>query len=149
MTNKCLRFSGLALATALCAAQSLRAQTASPDTTPAAVVQRFVDGANTRSLDAMIATLAPDVAFRGLPGDTPLAIGRDSVRAFYARMFTGLPAGFTVHIASRTVDGSFVIDVERFSDAAGWSNRQATWIYQVTGGLIQHAWVLRQPRPPR
>lgn len=124
----------------------LRAQRLTSDTLPSAVVQRFVDGANARDLEKMIATLAPGVVFHALPGGEAIATSRDSVRAFYASMFSRLPAGFTVHIGSRIADGTFVVDFEQFADSAGAPQGQATWIYQVTGGQIQHAWALRQPQ---
>lgn len=122
----------------------LAAQHAATDTTPAAVVQRFVDGANARDIAAMVATLAEDVVFASLPTAQPFAIGRDSVEAFYARRFTRTPTDFTVTIASRIVDGAYVVDFEKFT-RSGKAQGQATWVYLVRGGRIQQAWSMRQP----
>jgi hypothetical protein len=40
-------------------------------------------------------------------------------------------------------DGAFVVDREHFTDAGAQRRDHATWIYQVSGGLIRRAWVLR------
>jgi hypothetical protein len=135
--------------TSVAGVMPLRAQRPTNDTIPAAVVQRFVDAANARDLGAMVSTLAEGVVFGALPGAESIATGRDSVRAYYARLFARLPAGFTVRVTSRIADGSFVVDFEQFTDSAGSPNGQATWIYYVGGGQIQHAWSLRQPRTLR
>jgi hypothetical protein len=74
-----------------------------------------------------------------------MAVGRDSVRIHYERLFARLPNELRVHVASRIADGMFIVDFEQFTGAAGSMTTQATWIYHVTGGLIQNAWVLRQP----
>jgi len=124
----------------------LPAQQPTLDTLPAAVVQRFVDAANAANVSMMMSAVAPEAAFVSLPGDRPLATGRDSVRAMYQRMFAGLPAGFRVTVESRMADGAFIVDHEHFQDAGGVSQGHATWIYHVVGGLIRRAWVLRQPR---
>ena len=121
------------------------AQATALDTLPAAVVQRFVDAANARQLDAMMATVAEGAVFGELPDDGHSLNGRDSVRAQYARMLSSLPTGYMVRVVSRIVDGAFVTDLELFAKPDGSPDGQATWIYYVTGGQIQHAWSLRQP----
>ena len=130
-------------------ASPAQSQGAPRDTLPAAVVQRFVDGANARSLDAMMATVAAQAVFGALPDNGKNTVGRDSVRAQYARVLSRLPAGYTVTVASRIVDGAFVTDFELFSNADGTPAGRATWVYYVAGGQIQRAWVLRPPRPPQ
>ncbi len=132
-------------------AAPMHAQTAMPDTAPAAVVQRFVDAANARNLDNMMATVASQAIFGSLPDNGMAATGRDSVRAQYARILGRLPAGYTIKVASRIADGAFVTDLEHFANADGTPAGRATWVYHVTGGQIQRAWVLRQSgaaRPP-
>jgi hypothetical protein len=131
----------------LAGASPLFSQAASVDTTPVAVVQRFVDGANARDLEAMIATVAPDAVFAPLPGGPPLAVGRDSVRALYRRILSTLPATSRVTVESRMSDGPFVVDREHFTDPGAQRRDHATWIYQVSGGLIRRAWVLRGQKP--
>jgi hypothetical protein len=114
------------------------------DTTPVAVVQRFVDGANARDLTVMMSTVAPEAVFAPLPEGEPLAVGRDSVQAFYRRVLSSLPATLRVTVESRMSDGTFVVDREHFTDAGAQRRDHATWIYQVSGGLIRRAWVLRE-----
>ena len=65
---------------------------AAVDTTPVGVVQRFVNGANARDLALMMSAVAPDAVFAPLPDGAPLAVGRDSVQAFYRRVLSSLPA---------------------------------------------------------
>jgi len=128
----------------LVTASPLAAQVpAATDTTPVGVVQRFVDGANARDLFLMMSVIAPDAVFASLPEGEPLAIGRDSVRAFYRRVLSTLPATFRVTVETRLTDGAFVVDREYFSNPGARRRDHATWIYQVSGGLIRRAWVLR------
>ena len=131
----------------LASASPLLSQAAPVDTTPAAVVQRFVEGANARDLARMMSTVAPEAVFAPLPGGEPLAVGRDSVQAFYRRVLSTLPATLRVMIESRMSDGAFVVDREHFTGAGPQRRDHATWIYQVSGGLIRRAWVLREQNP--
>jgi hypothetical protein len=108
------------------------------------VVQRFVDGANARQLDRMMATVAPEAVFGSLPDNGMAMTGRDTVRQHYARVLGRLPAGYTIRIVSRIADGAYVTDLELFANADGTPAGRATWVYYVTGGQIQRAWVLRQ-----
>jgi hypothetical protein len=133
----------------LASASPLLSQAAPVDTTPVAVVQRFVDGANARDLALMMSTVAPAAVFAPLPGGEPLAVGRDSVQAFYRRVLSTLPATLRVMVESRMSDGAFVVDREHFTGAGAQRRDHATWIYQVSGGLIQRAWVLREQDPTR
>lgn len=128
----------------LAGASPLASQALAPlDTTPVGVVQRFVDGANARDLPLMMSAVAPDAVFAPLPDGEPLAIGRDSVRAFYRRVLATLPATSRVTVETRMSDGPFVVDREHFTDPGAQRRDHATWIYQVSGGLIRRAWVLR------
>jgi hypothetical protein len=113
------------------------------DTTPVGVVQRFVDGANARNLAFMMSAVAPDAVFASLPDGAPLAVGRDSVQAFYRRVLATLPATLRVTVETRISDGAFVVDREHFTGPGTERRDHATWIYQVNGGLIRRAWVLR------
>lgn len=134
----------LALLGLLAGAPPLLAQAPPADTTPVAVVQRFVDGANARDLELMMSVVAPEAVFARLPEGQPLlAAGRDSIQAFYQRSLATVPATFRVTVESRMSDGNFVVDREHFTDPGGGRRDHATWIYQVTGGLIRRAWVLR------
>jgi len=128
----------------LATASPLASQAPAPaDTTPVGVVQRFVDGANARNLALMMSAVAPDAVFAPLPDGTPLAVGRDSVQAFYRRVLATLPATLRVTVETRISDGAFVVDREHFTAPGAERRDHATWIYQVNGGLIRRAWVLR------
>jgi hypothetical protein len=144
-----MRFHVSALLGLAMAAPPLLAQTVGADTMPAAVVQRFVDAANAADVDVMMTTVAPEAVFALLPSGPPLASGRDSVRAFYERMFARRAGVLSVQVESRIADGAFIVDHEHFQDSAGRSQGHATWIYQVAGGLIRYAWVLRQQQGGR
>ena len=132
-----------------CCAPTIQAQAPVTDTLPAAVVQRFVDGANARQLDSMMSCVAPSAVFGSLPENEVAMTGRDSVRAHYARVLGRLPAGHSIRVASRIADGAFVTDLELFANADGTPAGRATWVYYVAGGQIQRAWALRRPRSPR
>jgi hypothetical protein len=129
----------------LASASPLLSQVAPVDTMPVAVVQRFVDGANLRDLPLMMSTVAPEAVFAPLPDGAPLAVGRDSVEALYRRLLSTNPASFRVTVESRLSDGAFVVDHEHFTESGARERGHATWIYQVSGGLIRRAWVLREP----
>lgn len=127
------------------AASQAGAQQATADTAPGAVVQRFVDAANVRDLDGMMATVAAEAVFAVLPSGAILASGRDSIRAFYDARLAPLDAGVTVEVVRRISNGEFVVDQEEFRERGRRSARgQVTWAYLVTGGLIRHAWRLKR-----
>jgi hypothetical protein len=48
-----------------------------------------------------------------------------------------------ITVETRISDGAFVVDREHFTDPGAERRDHATWIYQVNGGLIRRAWVLR------
>ena len=116
---------------------------ATVDTTPVGVVQRFVDGANARNLALMMSAVAPGAVFEQLSDGAPLAVGRDSVEAFYRRVLATLPATLRITVETRISDGAFVVDREHFTNPGAGRRDHATWIYQVNGGLIRRAWALR------
>jgi uncharacterized protein (TIGR02246 family) len=124
-----------------------RGGAAVPDTVPAAVVQRFVDAANARDVEAMAALLAPEAVFARFPGGGTMVEGRDGIRAMYAQMLPSLPEGFRITVSPRIIEGEIVIDQEHFTPAEPGQDR-ATWIYQVRGGLIQRAWVVQGAPSP-
>ena len=131
-----------ALASPIRAQQPVPAPAEAPsDTMPAAVVQRFVDAANARDAAAMAALVAPQAVFARFPGGQTLTQGRDSIHAFYARLLPPLPPGFRITVEPRIVEGNLVVDQEHFAGMTDGRD-QATWMYQVHGGLIQRAWVL-------
>jgi hypothetical protein len=128
-----MRVHEIALLGLLASASPLRSQAAPVDTTPVAVVQRFVDGANARDLALMMSTVAPEAVFAPLPGGEPLAVGRDSVQAFYRRVLSTLPATSRVTVESRMSDGTFVVDREHFTDPGAQRRDHATWTVSLCG----------------
>ena len=139
-----MRIHEITLLGLLASASPLASQApAALDTTPVGVVQRFVDGANARDLSLMMSAVAPDAVFAPLPDGVPLAVGRDSIQAFYRRVLSTLPAALRVTVETRLSYGAFVVDREHFTDPGAQRRDHATWIYQVSGGLIRRAWVLR------
>jgi hypothetical protein len=136
----------------LSVAGSARAQRDTPtsrDTTPATVVQRFVDAANARNATAMAALVTPDAVFASFPDGRVIAQNRDSVQAYYSRLLGSLPRAFRITVQPRVVEGQMVIDQEHFTGMPG-ERSQATWMYLVRGGLIQRAWVIDgRPTPAR
>jgi hypothetical protein len=139
------------MAGALCAlagsasAQQTTTDTAVTDTAPAAVVQRFVDAANARDLAALTALVAPDAVFLRMLDGRVLAEGRDGIRDFYAPRLRELSPAYRIAIVSRIVEGPLVVDQEQFTGTPA-EQGQATWMYEVRGGLIQRAWALGRRR---
>ncbi len=113
----------------------------SSETTPEAVVQRFVDAANARNANAMAALVAPDAVFARFPGGQVIAQNRDSIQAHYSRKLESLPPDFRITVQPRIVEGQIVIDQEHFTGMPA-ERSQATWMYLVCGGLIRRAWAL-------
>ena len=126
-------------------AQQTPRDAAVADTAPAAVVQRFVDAANARDLAALTALVAPEAVFLRLLDGRVLARSRDSIRAFYAPRLRELSPAYRIAIVSRIVEGPLVIDQEQFSGTPA-EQGQATWMYEVRGGVIQRAWALGRRR---
>lgn len=117
-------------------------QPATPtDTMPANVVQRFVDAANARDGKAMAALVAEDAVFARFPEGQVIVASRDSIEAHYARQLQSAPPGFRITVAPRIVEGQIVIDQEHFAGMPS-GRTQATWMYEVRGGLIHRAWVV-------
>jgi uncharacterized protein (TIGR02246 family) len=130
------------------ASQAMPALTEAPtDTMPAAVVQRFVDAANARDAAAMAKLVAPEAVFATFPEARTLVQGRDSIRAYYVRQLRAVPPAFRITVHPRIVEGSLVVDQEHFAGMPE-GRQQATWMYEVQGGLIRRAWGLdRRPAP--
>jgi uncharacterized protein (TIGR02246 family) len=119
---------------------------AASDTMPAAVVQRFVDAANARDAEAMAALVAPDAVFARYPDGRVIARGRDAIRAYYAPRLAARSSDYRITVGQRIVEHHLVIDQEQFTGLPT-EQGQATWMYEVHGGLIHRAWVLDGRRP--
>ena len=66
---------------------------------------------------------------------------RSSIRAFHARQFPLLSPGSRIPVQPRIIEGNLVVDQEHIAGTTD-ERGQATWMYQVQGGLIHRAWVL-------
>jgi uncharacterized protein (TIGR02246 family) len=116
---------------------------ARPDTLPVVVAQKQIDAFNRRDIDAFMAVYAPDAVVMEFPSGTVLWKGAAAIRAHYAAMLRELPADFPpVRIEPRIIDGSFVIENERWEARPGERN-QAIWMYQIRAGLIRRVWTVR------
>jgi hypothetical protein len=103
---------------------------------PEAVVQRQLDAYNTRDLDALLATYAPDARQYELPAKL-LASGSEEIRARLAPRLQ--EPNLHAHLIQRTVMGNIVIDYEtvsrNFPEGPGKVDLVA--IYDVVDGKIQ------------
>jgi uncharacterized protein (TIGR02246 family) len=113
------------------------------DTLPVRVAERQVEAFNRRDLDGFMALYADDAVVAEFPSGTVLWRGKAAIRERYAAMFRTLPRDFPpVRVQPRIVDGAFVIDYEAWDAKPGEPNH-AIWMYEVRGGLIRRAWIVR------
>lgn len=105
------------------------------------VVQRQLEAYNAHDIDAFLATYADDVKMYQHP-DTLVTSGLEQARETYTRLFTSQP---NIHaaIASRIVQGDYVIDHEVVTGFPGGREFRAVAIYQVKNGKIQNVWFLQ------
>lgn len=104
------------------------------------VVDQQIDAYNRRDIDGFVACYA--VTARVVqPDGSPLASGRDEIRARYAELFEQSP-DLRAAISNRIEVGSVVIDEERvtgFVLPGMPSEIHAAVVYRVADGLIQEA----------
>lgn len=105
-------------------------------TSPEAVVQRQLDAYNTRDLDALLATYAPDARQYVYP-DTLVATGHDAIRTRMAPRFT--EPNLHARLLQRAVMGNLVIDHEEVTRTfpEGTGTLELVAIYEVVDGRIQ------------
>lgn len=116
---------------------------AAADTTVLAVAQRQISAFNARDIDAFMALYADDAVVSEFPANTVVSRGKAAIRERYAGMFASLPRDFPpVVVMSRIVQGSFLVEDERWNAPPGERN-QAVWMYEIRGGLIRRAWAVR------
>jgi uncharacterized protein (TIGR02246 family) len=134
---------GFRVALALGALAAPLAAQARPDTLPVVVAQKQIDAFNRRDIDGFMAVYAPDAVVMEFPSGKVLWQGQAAIRAHYAGVLKDLPADFPpVRIEPRVIDGSFVIENERW-DAKPGERNQAIWMYEIRGGLIRRVWTVR------
>lgn len=107
-------------------------------TTPEDIVQRQLDAYNTRDIDALLATYAPDARQYEHPAKL-LATGAAEMRERMAARFA--EPNLHARLLQRVVMGNIVIDHEEvtrtFPEGAGRVDMVA--IYEVADGKIQSA----------
>lgn len=114
------------------------------DTTPTSVVRTYVAAFNAKDLDAMMETVASDVVWMSVVGDslTDVGRGRDEFRKLIAGYFSAVPSARSELIAIDAT-GPWVTTHERTrwdaspSESAG---QTSLVVYEVRDGLIRRAW---------
>lgn len=113
---------------------------------PEAVVQLQLERYNAHDVEGFAATYAQDVEIFDLPpGAQPSISGMAKLREVYAGLFKNLPQ-LRCDVASRVVEGPYVIDQEICRETPMARPLRATAIYQVEGGKIRRVW-FADPRP--
>ncbi len=109
------------------------------DTSPSAVVQAQLQAYNTKNIEALLRTCAPQAEHRSIHGEL-LARGHDELRARLALRFA--EPDLYARLVSRIALGNFVTDAEiitrNFPEGRG--TLDLLCIYEVEDGLIQRAW---------
>lgn len=114
-----------------------------PDLHPEATVQAQLDAYNARDIDRFMATFHPDAELFVLGDAEPRAVGRDAVRAIYAKLFAGSPALHS-ELVHRACIGARVIDHERITGRDGATEvLELVMIYEVELLGIRRAWAIR------
>ena len=112
------------------------------DDTVEAVVARAIEAHNAHDIDGFLATLAEDVSFHNLDGDTLLE-GRETVREIWSARFASNP-DLIAEITHRTVVGNRVVDEERLCmSGLDAPCIDLVAIYTVEDGLIQTMHVIQ------
>lgn len=107
-------------------------------TSPLAVVQRQLDAYNSKDIDALMASYAPDAEQFTLHGEL-LASGHTQMRARYLSRF--VEPDLHARLISRMVVGNIVTDAELITRnfPEGKGTIEMLCIYEVIDGRIQRA----------
>ena len=109
------------------------------DQSPSGVVQAQLQAFNTKNVEALLRTYAPEAEHRTIHGEL-LAKGHDELRARFLARFA--EPDLYARLVSRIAVSSFVTDAEiitrNFPEGRG--TLDLLCIYEVTDGLIQRAW---------
>ena len=109
------------------------------DQSPSGVVQALLQAFNTKNVEALLRTYAPEAEHRTIHGEL-LAKGHDELRARFLARFA--EPDLYARLVSRIAVSSFVTDAEiitrNFPEGRG--TLDLLCIYEVTDGLIQRAW---------
>jgi hypothetical protein len=109
-----------------------------PTPSPLKVVQAQLDAFNAKDIDALLATYAPQAEQHALHGER-LARGHAEMRPRFATRLA--EPDLHAQLLSRTVMGSFVIDLELITRnfPEGRGSVEMLCVYEVRDGLIQKA----------
>jgi hypothetical protein len=105
------------------------------DRNPVAVVQRQLNAYNARSIDAFLATYAPEVMITEPPSAAARKASQADLRAEYGTFFDKVPR-LHCEITKRTTQGNTVTDAERVTGFPDGTTLEATATYTVEAGLI-------------
>jgi hypothetical protein len=114
------------------------------DTTPIAVVRAYVEAFNAKDLDAMLAHVAPEMAWLNVEGDSTTLGGRgvDAFRRLLASYFREVPNARSELLEVRAT-GPWVTTHERTrwsTPTDGTGGQSSVVVYEVRAGLVQRAW---------
>ncbi len=106
--------------------------------TPSDVVQRQLNAYNAHDLDAFVDCFSDDVRLFRMPAETPGTIGKQALRAFYAKHRFSIPA-LRAELLSRIAAGDKVVDHERIH-GLGEAPVEMLAVYRVSDGVIADVW---------
>jgi hypothetical protein len=115
---------------------------------PAAVAQALVDAFNAHDVEGVLAVYAPDCVARRLPGGEEFLRGKAAFRAKFVALFEKNPE-VRIEIVGRIAHGSYVIDREKITGAAGGAGPSfGVVIYEIEDGSIRNEWYLPKASTP-
>jgi hypothetical protein len=112
-----------------------------PASSPAAVVQAYLDAYNAGDSEAVRRAFAPDAVFDDTHGSI-LAQGQDAIGALFASLVERVP-GRRVTVANRLTYQGWVVD-HQVADTPGQPPQSTVAAYLVHDGLIRRAHLLRE-----
>lgn len=144
LPRACLFFLATLLLGRAADAGAQRAVTSPRDTMPTAVVRTYVAAFNAKDLDAMMRTVASDMSWMSVAGDSLTGIGRgvDAFRRLIDGYFKAVPSARS-ELLKTDATGPWVTTHERTSwDASASAVRGQTSlvVYEVREGRIRRAW---------
>lgn len=110
--------------------------------TPAEVVQKQLEAYNAHDLAAFAATYSPNIRIYDFPGNTVILEGLEALQERYSQRLA--TPGLRAAIASRTVLGRFVVDLEHVTSEQQLAIHKVVAIYEVVDDKIQQVWFVRE-----
>ncbi len=109
------------------------------DVSPESVVDAQLAARNRGDLEALLSFYAPDAKIYDGPDQLKWS-GQDDLRRHFASHLSRSP-GLRATVASRMVQGNYVIQQEEFEGGAEGAGRSVV-MYEVAGGHIVRVWLL-------